>query len=123
VKAAKAKSARRRLVPLLPNLAAWLRPYNGMSGAVVPIGARKKLDRVREVAGLTRWPKNGLRHSYASYRLAATNNAPVVASELGHSTPAMLYAHYRELVLPDEAERYWKIVPAAEANVVAFSKS
>jgi len=123
VKAAKAKSARRRLVPIQPNLAAWLHPYSGMSCGVVPLGARKKLERVRKVAGLSRWPKNGLRHSYASYRLAATNNAPVVASELGHSTPAMLYAHYRELVVPEEAKRYWKIAPAAEPNVLAFGNS
>jgi hypothetical protein len=34
----------------------------------------------------------------------------------------MLYSTYRELVLPEEAERYWKIAPAAEGeNVVAFS--
>lgn len=78
---------------------------------------------MRKVAGLARWPKNGLRHSYPSYRLAATNNAPAVAAELGHSTPAMLYANYRELVLPEEAHRYWQIAPAAEVeNVVAFSK-
>jgi hypothetical protein len=33
----------------------------------------------------------------------------------------MLYSTYRELVLPEEAERYWKIAPAVEArNVVAF---
>jgi hypothetical protein len=33
----------------------------------------------------------------------------------------MLYNTYRELVLPEEAERYWKIEPAAEAaSVVAF---
>jgi hypothetical protein len=33
----------------------------------------------------------------------------------------MLYSTYRELVLPKEAERYWQIAPAAEAeNLVAF---
>jgi len=101
-----------------------LRPYTEIRGGVVPVGARGKLERVRKRAGLTSWPKNGLRHSFASYRLAATNNAPAVAAELGHSTPAMLYANYRELVLPEEAERYWQIAPAAEAeNVVAFSAS
>jgi hypothetical protein len=35
----------------------------------------------------------------------------------------MLYSTYRELVLPEEAERYWKISPAADAGkVVAFSQ-
>jgi integrase len=52
VKAAKAKSARRRIVPIKPNLTAWLRPYAAMQGAVVPEGARKKLERVRKAAAL-----------------------------------------------------------------------
>jgi integrase len=122
VKAAKAKRARRRIVPIQPNLAAWLHPYSEMKGRLVPEGYRTNFDRVRKVAGLTRWPKNGLRHSFASYRLAAINDAPRVAAELGHTTPQMLYSTYRELVLPEEAERYWNIAPAAAMqNVVAFS--
>jgi integrase len=121
VKAAKAKSAKRRIVPIQPNLAAWLAPYGAMNGRVVPKGARRKLARVRRAAHLSRWPKNGLRHGYASYRLAATHDAPRVASELGHTTPQLLYNTYRELVLPVEAERHWKIAPAAETEkVVAF---
>jgi len=33
----------------------------------------------------------------------------------------MLYSTYREVVIPQEAERYWQIVPAADAaNVVTF---
>jgi integrase len=122
VKAAKAKSARRRIVQIQPNLAAWLRPYSGMAGRLVPLGARGKLDRVRKEAGLARWPNNGLRHSFASYRLAAIHDAPRVALELGHTSPQMLFSTYRELVLPEETERYWQITPAADAaNVAAFS--
>jgi integrase len=121
VKAQKAKSARRRIVEMQPNLREWLRPYTEMTGAVVPANWRKKLDSVRRAARLARWPNNGLRHSYASYRVAAIHDAPRVASELGHTSPKMLYSTYRELVVPEEAERYWKIAPAAEAgNLVAF---
>ena len=124
VKATKAKSARRRIVPILSNLAAWLRPYAAMNGHVVPAGARGKIDRVCEVASLARWPQNGLRHSFASYRLAAIGDAPRVAHELGHTSPQMLYSKYRELVLPEEAERYWDIKPAAEVeNIVVFASS
>jgi integrase len=122
VKAAKAKSARRRIVPIQPNLAGWLLPYAGRSGHVVPAGARRKLNRVREEAGLARWPNNGLRHSFASYRLAAIHDAPRVAAELGHTSPQMLYSTYRELVLPEEAERYWKLTPPDKAaNVLSFA--
>jgi len=121
VKAAKAKSARRRIVPIQPNLAAWLRPYSGMKGRLAPEGYRSSLDRVHKAASLARWPKNGLRHSFASYRLAAIHDAPRVASELGHASPTMLYSTYREVVLPEEAERYWKLEPVADAaNVAAF---
>ncbi len=124
VTAAKAKSARRRIVPIQPNLAAWLQPYSGMTGSVVPVGARRKLARVRKAAKLTRWPNNGLRHSFASYRLAEIHDAPRVSVELGHTSPQMLYSTYRELVLPTEGERYWTILPKEEtANVVAFSAS
>jgi integrase len=122
VKSSKAKSARRRIVPIQENLAAWLRAYSGMKGRLVPVGARSKLDRVRKAAGLTRWPKNGLRHSFASYRLAATHDAPRVASELGHTSPQMLYSTYRELVLPEEAERYWQIAPTTEITVIPWQK-
>jgi integrase len=124
VTAAKAKSARRRIVAMQPNLMAWLRPYSGKTGAVVPEGSRGKIDRVCETAGLTRWPSNGLRHSFASYRLATCHDAPRVASELGHTSPQMLYSTYREVVIPEEAAKYWDIRPVAEAaNVVAFGKA
>jgi integrase len=123
IKAAKAKSARRRIIPIQPNLAAWLRPYTAMKGRLVPEGYRSSLERVRKASRLARWPNNGLRHSFASYRLAAIHDAPRVASELGHTSPAMLYSTYRELVLPEDAERYWKIEPAESGNVVAFSAS
>jgi len=124
VKAAKAKSARRRIIPIQPNLAAWLQPYSGMTGSVVPVGARRKLARVRTAAKLTFWPNNGLRHSFASYLLAAIHDAPRVSVELGHTSPQMLYSTYRELVLPTDAERYWTILPKQEtATVVAFSAS
>lgn len=118
VTADKAKTARRRIIRIQPNLAQWLAPYSAMSGAVVPVNARKKLDTVRSAAALNRWSNNGLRHSFASYRLAATNDAATVAAELGHSTSQMLYSTYREVVLPEEAERYWQITPVVGATNV-----
>jgi integrase len=123
VRADKAKTARRRIIRIQPNFAKWLAPYSESRGSVVPVNARKKLDAVRKAAGLQRWSKNGLRHSFASYRLAATNDAALVAAELGHATSQMLYSTYRELVLPEEAERYWKIAPSAAAdNVIPWQK-
>jgi integrase len=122
VKAAKAKTARRRIIPIQPNLSAWLSPYASMKGNVVPEGRRRKLVRVRETAGILKWPNNGLRHSFASYRLAAIHDAPRVSSELGHTSPHLLYSTYRELVHPEEAERYWKIEPVNEGSVISFAQ-
>jgi integrase len=124
VTALKSKTARRRIVPIQSNLLEWLGPYAAMTGPVVPSDERAKLARVRKAASLTRWPKNGLRHSFASYRMAATNNAATVAAELGHSTAHLLYNTYRELVHPDEAARYWKVCPSTKAeNVVTFAQA
>ena len=51
IKSSKAKSARRRIVEMQPNLREWLRPYAGMTGRLVPVNARKKLDAIREMLG------------------------------------------------------------------------
>ena len=52
-----------------------------------------------------------MRHSFVSYRLAATQNAPQNALESGHDQ-AVSFAHYQELVKPKDAERYFNIRPA-----------
>jgi hypothetical protein len=56
------------------------------------------------------WKQNALRHSFGSYRLPALNDAPKLALEMGNS-PAMIFRHYRELVKPAEAEKFWAIMP------------
>ena len=93
-----------------------------MKGSVVPEGARGKLDRVCKAAGLSRWPKNGLRHCSRRIAWPQVHDAPRVAGELGHTSPQMLYSTYSEVVLPEEAELYWKLVPESKAeNVLSFS--
>jgi hypothetical protein len=69
----------------------------------------------RNAAGITPWPDNAMRHSFVSYRLSATGNAAQTALESGHDQ-AVLFKHYRELVRPLDAARYWQIFPAAEAG-------
>src|SRR5258705_8224302 len=51
ITAVKAKSAKRRIVSMQPNLSAWLRPYSGKTGRFVPDGYRGKIERVRKAAG------------------------------------------------------------------------
>ena len=54
VTGAKAKSARRRIVPIQPNLAAWLKSFSRMKGPLLPTGYRSSIERVRKAAALTK---------------------------------------------------------------------
>jgi hypothetical protein len=36
------------------------------------------------------WPHDALRHSYASYHLAKSQNAPALALELGHQSNTLI---------------------------------
>ena len=121
VKASKSKTASRRLVTIEPNLCEWLAPYRTRTGPVCPVNLQQKINADRERAGLrAEWPRNGLRHSFGSYHLARFNDAAKLALEMGNS-PAMIFRHYRELVKPKDAERYWKIAPLpAEKKLVKF---
>lgn len=117
VKAKKAKTAQRRLIPIQPNLQAWLAPYAAQTGPVCPwISVRRTVVTLGKTLGI-RWPKNGLRHSFATYRLAQCQDAAKVALEMGN-TPAMIFRHYRELVTPRDAAMWWSICPKQAGNVV-----
>ncbi len=131
----KAKTASRRVVPISDTLAAWLAPYAAHMGAVwqgtheafyiaqqataaataVPADAQSGTPAKPAL----KWKQNALRHSYASYRFAQTASAGRVAGELGNSA-AVVHRHYRELVKPADAERWFAVKPDAEANVVTM---
>jgi integrase len=119
IKARKAKTKARRLVPLLPNLRAWLEPYRGRTGLICNLpNTPVRLNYVGEKAGFG-WRQNALRHSFASYRLAQVQDAAKVALEMGNS-PEKLFRHYRELVTPAAAGTWFSIFPAP--CVVAIEK-
>jgi integrase len=118
VTAEKAKAARRRLVTMQPNLREWLLPIRKHRGGIISENFRKRFEQARVVAGILEWPDNALRHSFASYHLAHFKNAASTALEVGHHDSRITFAHYRELVKPKEAERYWNIRPETSANLV-----
>jgi len=108
----KAKTASRRIVPLLPNLRAWLElcpqrhgpVWNGLHDLLY-----LRQQQTARQAGL-RWRRNGLRHSFVSYRLALVKDAAQVALEAGNS-PAMVFGHYRELVTEAQARAWFALRP------------
>lgn len=110
VTAGKAKTAQRRLVPIQANLALWLEAHVKTSGPVFHLSTiNQKAAGFAQNHGIA-WLHNGLRHSYASYRLGQCKNAAEVAMEMGNSA-RMVFRHYRELVTPTDVEKWWKIVP------------
>ena len=116
IKAAKAKTRARRLLPLLPNLRAWLEPMRKAEG---PVCVLSQVDCRLSVLGRragVRWRQNALRHSYASYRLAEIQDAAKVALEMGNS-PDKLFRHYRALVSAEAAKEWFSIMPGAAVDV------
>jgi len=61
-------------------------------------------------AGVTN-PENGLRRSLCSYRVAPHKDAARVAVILCHSSPRMLYQHYKSIATAADAEAYFGIKP------------
>ena len=130
IKAGKAKTASRRIVPITDNLAEWLKSRAQESGRVMPFDNVPKqigwlVDDVNaalrekaqkdgkspETTPQVKWKHNGLRHSFISYRVAEIQNANQVALEAGNS-PAMIFKHYRELVRPAEAAKWFAVKPS-----------
>jgi integrase len=109
VAASKAKTRRRRLVPISENLKLWLTPIRQASGPIcVHVCAQHAAKTKCE--GFA-WAKNGLRHSFISYRLAILHDTARVALEAGNS-PQVIFSHYRELVTPEEAKEWFDVKPS-----------
>lgn len=109
IRAGKAKTASRRVIPISDNLAAWL----------APLEKKGKIVRTKElqthVPALARalkmeWPRNVLRDSFISYRIAIVQSADQVALEAGNSA-SIIFKHYRELTTPDVANKWFGILP------------
>lgn len=109
VRATQAKTAARRLIPISDNLAAWLAPMV-TKGLVIPnLRVRDEATTLAKDLGIG-WPKNVLRHSCISYRVALTGDVPRTALESGN-TPAIIFRHYRALVDEEAAKAWFGIMP------------
>ena len=121
LKASKAKTASRRIVPIVDNLAAWLTPHVQEFGPVVPCERLDKqlFERIGPQAGME-WRRNALRHSFISYRLAVVKDIGQVSLEAGNSAQ-MIFKHYRQLVTEEQAKDWFCIMPPKPAeNVVTL---
>lgn len=112
-----------RLVPMQPNLIAWLQPYAKRNGPVCAISTpSNSLTRAKKKAGIPSGrdeTRNTLRKSFISYRLALTKNIGQVAEEAGNS-PAIIKKNYRKPIPQEEAKRWFNIWPTS-ADVVQLN--
>lgn len=110
VRADKAKTQTRRLVPVKDNLKAWLMPYRKNTGKVCEFeNMTKQLLGLASEAGME-WKKNALRHSCISYRIAECGDVPRVSDESGNSVQ-VIRSNYLRRVKPAVADEWFSILP------------
>lgn len=118
VKADKAKTKTRRIVPLKNNLKAFLLPLAKPSGKIITlVNSSNALLETAEATGDTEaglapliWKHNALRHSFISYRVAECADVPRVADEAGNS-PQIIRTNYLRRVRPAAAAEWFAIMP------------
>ena len=109
------KKKRRRIIPILPNLAKWLAPFEGLTGRIcyrwaTPQTVFQAMDRHAARCGI-KAGGNRFRNSYISYRVAQTSDPDKVALEAGNSA-AVIAEDYLELTTPEEALKWFSIEPS-----------
>ena len=118
VKAENAKTDTRRIVPLKPNLKAFLKKLAKKSGKVVSVvNTTKQLlktasdtaDAENEIEAME-WKHNALRHTYISARVAESGDVPRVADEAGNS-PQIIRTNYLKRLRPAAAAEWFAIAP------------
>jgi integrase len=110
IRADKAKTQTRRLVPVKDNLKAWLFPHQKKAGKVCPFeNTTKQLLKLASEAKI-KWKKNALRHSCISYRIAECGDVPRVSDESGNSVQ-VIRTNYLRRVKPAVAAEWFGIMP------------
>lgn len=132
--AAGTKTAKRRLVDVKEPLRSWLERFFpfATSGPIVQPNFWKRVRDYRTELGNAAddheaipWIGDGLRHTFASYSLAESNDSAATARALGHSDTAMLFAHYAEVATPEDAKEFFALTPEVvldSPKIVAIPK-
>ena len=111
VNASAAKTRKKRFAEISDNLHGWLESYAGRTGPVAPPNLQKLRRATMKGAKIEKWPPDVLRHSFASAHYAFHRNPAHTAVIMGHRDQNMLLTHYRDIMKPSEAVRYWNLTP------------
>ena len=121
------KTGRRRVIPIVPALAAWLRPVAQMEGRVCPERnpshetRREPAETARLGALIGGWKPNALRHSFISYRAAVVGIAQG-AQEAGNSE-AISRRAYQDAMGADVAAEWFGVLPVKYPRLVVSDVS
>ena len=104
-----------RIVPMLPNVQAWLRPYRNERGLIWKLRhSQHRTDAIAERSGV-KLKHNALRHSFCTYRASTEKDLAKVALEAGNSV-MMLQQHYVRVQLEEVGSAWFGIVPPKRWN-------
>jgi integrase len=111
---AKRNTPAMRIVHLCPAAVEWLLLCKKDGELVSPPWG---VDRIRAFARDENipCPDNAFRHSYISYRVAATGNVDETSLEAGNSRE-VIFQHYRELVTKQAGEQWFELSPTVVEN-------
>ncbi len=111
IPAAKIKTKRPQYIEGLPaNLWAWLDTATDASWELSGKEYERAKSDVFRLSGVVN-PGNVLRHSFCSYHVAQHRDAARTAVILCHSSPRMLYQHYKGIATAAAAKVYFAIKP------------
>lgn len=125
VPASVAKVPRKRTIPISSQLAKWLRPYKGRTGPICPglepwkaprktaaIPNPQSVNQIIAVALGVPFKKNGLRHSFGTYRTLMVGHVGPVALEMGNSEARVKENYFDAGKTKQEAKDWFAITPA-----------
>jgi integrase len=121
--ASKTKTAQRRLVYYEDNLSQFINLLCKVNSPVCEKGFERRLRNFKkeiEHEFDIRWKKNGLRHSFATYYMAMSNDSAKTSMLLGQSNQDVVFKHYRDVVSEEEGKMYFDIFPTATDSCALF---
>jgi len=116
VNASAAKTRKKRFAEISDNLRAWLERCARRTGPITPPNLQKLRRATMKAAKIEKWPPDVLRHSFASAHYAFHRDPARTAVIMGHRDQNMLLTHYRDLMKPSDAARYWQIAPETTSD-------
>ncbi|GAT33310.1 site-specific recombinase XerD [Terrimicrobium sacchariphilum] len=101
-----------RIVDMMPPLIRRKEEISGVGKLVPVVGRKLHTYRERYILGpmdWKEWPKNCLRHSFATYHLAKTKNPGLTAFQMGHTSPAMVQRVYAVPAKKADWRKWWAL--------------